>query len=303
MNTILLKILLLSILLSSSVISQSADKNKKDIVRMGALADMVIGVDLKEADAAFKIWTDTFIKRLHAKNVYDFTFEYKMYEDVNSLKKDLKNNHIDYFNVSTESYFDLNPDGEFVPFLSGTNNLKDNFMYYFLVTSVNNKTDDPKQFINKKILVSKSNLNSMGNIWLKSFLRENLSEKLYNSVSFNTSNQNENEDLLAVFFGRADYALISSGAYDLACELNPSIKNKIRILKKSGALLNGIFVYRKGMNPSTLKVIRDITTDFHNDNEGRQILNLFKISKIVTISDADLIESINLLNKYHKYFK
>ena len=43
----------------------------KDNVRMGALANMVASIDIKDADAAFKIWTDSFIRRLKAKNVYD----------------------------------------------------------------------------------------------------------------------------------------------------------------------------------------------------------------------------------------
>jgi ABC-type phosphate/phosphonate transport system substrate-binding protein len=307
LNSFFVKVLCLLITFQLSgmdySIAQEKDQMKRDFVRMGALASMVNGIELKDADAAFKIWTDTFVKRLKAKDVYDFTFEYKMYDDVNTLKKDLKNNFINYFNVSTEAYFDLNADNEFVPFLSGTNNPKDKFMYYLLITSAKNKNSELKFISNKKILISKSNENTFGKIWLKTYLREELGEILFRTINFSSSNQNENEDLLAVFFGKADYAIISNGAYELACELNPSIKNKIRIIKKSGSLVNGVFVYRKGMKPSTIKAIRDIATAIDYDNEGKQILNLFKISKIVSITSDDLLDCEKVIYKYHKYFK
>lgn len=302
---LLIELWLIALSLSTSfidVIAQNKDQVKKDYVRMGALAKMVTGVDLKDADAAFKIWTDILVKKFKTKNVYDFTFEYKMYENISELNNDINKKYINYFNVPTEAYFQLNKNNEFIPFLSGTNHPNQKFSTYYLVSTQNNSFNDLKDLGGKKINTSKSFEDQISLIWLKSLLKEELGSKFYKSINFQSINDNDNEDLLAVFFNKTDFALVSQSTFDLACELNPSIAKKVKIIRKSGPLLSGVFVYRKGMNQNTIKAIRDIVSDLHNDNEGRQILNLFKISKIIPITSDDLSESEKVINKYHKYF-
>lgn len=301
-----LKVFLVSliiILLPQYQYAQKGESIKKDFVRMGALTNTVVGVELKDADAAFKIWTDVLVKKFKAKNVYDFTFEYKMYENIDGLKNDIKTGLINYFNVPTQDYFYLNLGSDFIPFLSGTNHPKQKFTHYYLVTSSNNKIKDLKELVSKKVNISKSIIDQIGAIWLKTVLRDEMGARLYKSVNLQTVNNNENEDLLAVFFNKTDYALVSQSTFDLASELNPSLLKKVQIIRSSGNLVTGLFVYRKGMNSNTIKVIKDIVSDLHNDNEGRQILNLFKISKIIPIDKDDLTECEKVINKYNKYFK
>lgn len=296
-------ILLFQLLIVEFSLAQDKDHLKKDFVRMGALTNTVVGVELKDADAAFKIWTDVLVKKFKAKNVYDFTFEYKMYENIGGLKNDIKTGLINYFNVPTQDYFYLNLGSDFIPFLSGTNHPKQKFTHYYLVTSSNNKIKDLKELVSKKVNISKSIIDQIGAIWLKTVLRDEMGARLYKSVNLQTVNNNENEDLLAVFFNKTDYALVSQSTFDLASELNPSLLKKVQIIRSSGNLVTGLFVYRKGMNSNTIKVIKDIVSDLHNDNEGRQILNLFKISKIIPIDKDDLTECEKVINKYNKYFK
>lgn len=66
------------------------------MVRLGGIADMVDGVELKDAEAAFKILTDSFVKRLKEQKIYDFDFEGKMYSDLKSMQKILK---VDTYNI------------------------------------------------------------------------------------------------------------------------------------------------------------------------------------------------------------
>lgn len=290
------------IFFTGTVYSQSNSNIKRDVVRMGSLSSFIDGVDIKDAEAAFGLLTNSFVKRMKAKKIYDFDFEGKMYENVNLLKKDIENRSLNYYNVPTSVYFDINEKNEFTPFLTGSNHLSNKFTYYLLITNVKNPTNDLSNIVNQNISIPQSIENSIGTIWLKNTLREQLGAKSYKTVSLITKNQNESEDLLSVFFGKTNYSLISEGAFELACELNPSLKRKIKIIKKSTGLINGVFVHRIGINQTTIKVIEDIAVDIHNDIEGKQILNLFKIQNILRISKDDLSESENVINKYKTYF-
>jgi len=273
------------------------------VVRLGALNNIIDGVDVKDADVAFKILTDAFIKRLRSKKIYDFDFEGKIYSDLKTLKADVDNNNINFFNVSVIEYLTIVDRTNFKPFLSGTNDPNNKFDIYLLITNSKNKVSDIKQLKNISISIPKSMETNIGEYWLKTVLREELGKMNYKTITFLTSKQSDTEAMLSVFFGKTDYVLISQGSYNLGCELNPSLKSKIKILDKSGLLLRGIFAFKVGSDPSTVKAITDVALDIHKDVEGKQILNLFKIQKIVEVTEKDILESEAVINKYNKYFK
>lgn len=302
-NLILLTILIVCAFNISNSNCQSNSNLKKQVVRLGALSNIIDGVDIKDAEAAFKIWTDSFLKRLRNKRIYDFDFEGKIYSDLKSLKADVDNKSINFFNVSTIEYFSLVDRAKFIPFLSGTNHPSHNFDVYLIITNVNNHVDDLKQLKNVSISIPKSIEKSIGNHWLKSLLREELGKTNFNSISFLSSKQKDSEAMLSVFFDKTDYVLITESSFDLGCELNPSLKSKIKILQRSENLLNGVFAYRVGTDPYTVKSISDVAIDIHKDIEGKQILNLFKIQKIIQVTEKDIVESEAVINKYNKYFK
>ncbi len=302
-NCILLIIVIAFAFSFNESFCQSNNTLKKQVVRLGALSNIIDGVDIKDAEAAFKIWTDSFLKRLRNKKIYDFDFEGKIYSDLKTLKADIDNRSINFFNVSTVEYFSLIDRAKFIPFLSGTNHSSENFDVYLLITNNNNNIKELKDLKNITISVPKSIEHSIGDYWLRTVLREDLGKDKFKSLSFLTSKQKDSEAMLSVFFGKTDYVLITESSFDLGCELNPTLKSKIKILKRSGNLLNGVFAYRVGTDPTTVKSIADVAIDIHKDVEGKQILNLFKIQKIIRVSEKDIIESEAIINKYNKYFK
>ena len=295
--------LLLILLFFGQNFAQSNKTIKKDVVRLGGIADMVDGVELKDAEAAFKILTDSFVKRLKEQKIYDFDFEGKMYTDLKSMQKDIESGYIQYFNVSVYDYFKINNKKDFIPFLSGMHHPSENSVHYLLVTSSKNTKIELTQLSNQKISIPRSIQKSVGYYWLKAILRNELGAKLYKTINLQLSSQSENEDLLSLFFGKTDYVIISEGTFNVACELNPSIKSKVKIIKKSEAFLNGVFVYKKGLNSQTINAIQDIAINLHKDNNGKQILSLFKIYKIAIIKKEQLDEAEKVINMYNKFFK
>ncbi len=226
-----------------------------------------------------------------------------MYADLKLLKADIDNKRIHFFNLSLIDYLSFSDKNNFVPILTGTNNLYENFDNYLLVTNSKNPKNELKELKKVSISIPKELEQSIGTYWLKSILRERLGKKVYSTLSFLITKQSDSELMLSVFFNKTDYVLVSKSSFELGCELNPSLKSKIKVLNSSGPLVSAVFLYRVGTDPTTIKSLIDVAVDMYKDVEGKQILNLFKIQRIVPITEKDISESEEIIKKYNKYFK
>ncbi|MDP2363381.1 MAG: PhnD/SsuA/transferrin family substrate-binding protein [Ignavibacteria bacterium] len=291
------------LLLSLSSFCQVKPEIKTKVVRLGGLPGLIEGVKIEDAEAAFKILTDSFVKGLKQKKGLNFDFTGKMYKNVSSLIEELNSKKINYFYVSFIDYFKINNKGEYIPFLKGSRDGTDKFTNYILITNSGNQENQILNLHNTKISIPNSDDINMGIYWIKTKLREELGEKEFKTIDFQQAQQNESKLTLSVFFGKTDYALVTLHTYNLIAELNPSIKSKIQILAQSKPLATGIFAYRKGEEPETVKAVRDVALEIHQDLQGKQILNLFKSERLFEIFPADLKESEIIINKYNQFFK
>jgi ABC-type phosphate/phosphonate transport system substrate-binding protein len=283
--------------------SQSKTEIQTKVVRLGGLPGLIEGVKLEDADAAFKILTDSFVKGLKQKKGVSFDFTGKMYKNLATLIDELNSKKINYFYVSFIDYFKINAKSEYIPFIKGSKNGTDKFTNYILITHFGNEKNQLANLRNQKISIPNSDDINMGIYWIKTKLREYLGEKEFNSIDFQQTQQNESKLTLSVFFGKTDYALVTQHTYNLIAELNPSIKDKIKILVQSEALAASIFAYRKGEDQETVKVIKEVALDIHKTTEGKQILNLFKTERLFEVFPDDIRTSERLITKYNKFFK
>ncbi|MEM3373419.1 MAG: PhnD/SsuA/transferrin family substrate-binding protein, partial [Candidatus Anstonellales archaeon] len=114
-------------------------------------------------------------------------------------------------------------------------------------------------------------------------------------IIFSKSHKNEIQLINEIFFGSTKYAVVTETSFSVAKELNPQIKNKVKMIDASPPLVNLIIALRKGYNKEYENIILDISLNFHNSTEGKQILNLAQAARFVAINDTDLLETIKLL--------
>lgn len=286
-----------------TAIGQIKDDNPVKTSKIGGLGNIVDGLDVKDANAAFKLLVDAFVHGLEKKKMKKFKLEHKIYESISDFKKDIENKSLSFFHSTSIVYHEVNARKEFIPFLTGSTGNGNKFIRYVLVTNIKNDYNNPNDLINQKICLTQKIAGEIGFYWINTLLRENLKNKDFKSIEYQTIKQNETELLLSVFFGKNKFAIVSEEIYNLASELNPSLKSKIKIIEKSKPLINGIFAYRKNSDSESFKTISDVAVTLHKDNSGKQILELFKLREIVVLSEADLNETEYVINKYNKYFK
>ncbi len=90
--------------------------------------------------------------------------------------------------------------------------------------------------------------------------------------------------LLKLFFSKGDAAIVTQKAFDLAAEMNPQIRQKLKVFDESTMTELIPSYFRKGMDKDIKENIIEITLALTESVRGRQILAIFRSDSIDTIT-------------------
>lgn len=109
-----------------------------------------------------------------------------------------------------------------------------------------------------------------------------------------------NQALMRVFFGKADAALVYGYGYEVAVEMNPQLGRALRKLAEYPitSLFFGFYSAKtdKRLRDRTLPVMPTL----HTYPRGRQLLDIFKIERLETVTAAALQPALDLEREYQQ---
>ncbi len=185
------------------------------------------------------------IKKLHNLN---YQFEVKtpvsMEEIENAFGTDF-----DCSILTTEEFLNLQNKLPLEPINTNYTNGNIGYKYLLLVNKDDNITDI-RQLKNESINILARETQKAPFLWVEKLLRENgLKDykKFFKSVSVDYKATNV---VLPVFFGKIKACIVTESSYNLLCELNPSIKSKLKVLQSTDNILLGMVCLNKNKNQS-----------------------------------------------------
>jgi len=101
--------------------------------------------------------------------------------------------------------------------------------------------------------------------------------------------------ILKVYFGQGDACIISEENLNLAIEMNPHLATKFITLETSEPILRTILAERKSKSEKNKKLLLDNLLNLDKTAEGKQILTLFKIDKLVPFKKDYLRSSYEII--------
>lgn len=157
---------------------------------------------------------------------------------------------------------------------------------FYLITNKKQNFNDIKSLKDGSIIIlSKSNFNT-ASVWLDKLLRDaNLSvkEKFFKDIKYDYKATNV---VLPVYFNKTTAAIVSRPALELLFELNPQLKKSLNIINKSSPILFGIISFDgRSKDKKRKDFICDILSSLHEDNYGKQLLDLFMVDKMIPFKD------------------
>jgi ABC-type phosphate/phosphonate transport system substrate-binding protein len=178
-------------------------------------------------------------------------------------------------------------------------NINSKYEKYYLVTHKNSNIKSIQDIDQMEIQIPKTNSVQLIKKWLKVESINKLGKSKANSIKILEIKQNENQTLLKIFFNKNGLAVIREGLFQIACEMNPQLKQSIIILDESSNFVNYFLAQRKGLDPTIHTEIVKESIKLPDTVEGKQILNIMKTEKVFKVTEDDFKEVKNLFNYYN----
>jgi hypothetical protein len=124
--------------------------------------------------------------------------------------------------------------------------------------------------------------------------------ELYIDYSKIVKYKHRNRVLLELFFSKLDVAIVPLRTYELACDLNPQIAHRIRILKVTKYTSDILGFYRKDIPKKKVDTIFEEGLRVFNTPKGKEMMSIYKIETLVHTELSELDNARELYNKYKK---
>ncbi len=107
--------------------------------------------------------------------------------------------------------------------------------------------------------------------------------------------------ILAVFFGQVQACIVTERALQTQGELNPQIARELTVIARSPGLLPTVVSFGPACDDSTRVLMLAATTTLHQRPLGRQVLELFGLSRIRAFRDTDVQATRELVAAYERW--
>ncbi|MDD2337368.1 MAG: PhnD/SsuA/transferrin family substrate-binding protein [Geobacteraceae bacterium] len=136
---------------------------------------------------------------------------------------------------------------------------------------------------NKTLVMSMRNTraDSMFYVWIETLLMRAEHSSIETFFSTLKETQTTSRGIMTVFFRQADACIVTRQLFNLAAEMNPQIGRELVPIARMSKLSHGIISVDRRLPRDLKKKIRQAFLALPDSSEGKQLLMLFQISKMI----------------------
>lgn len=252
-------------------------------------------VNRNDARASLKVWFDIIAQQ---RGFYPDS-SVDIVDSVAEVRERLKSHSVELVTLSISEYLELESGGLLVPVLADVRGGQSGALYsYVLLVRPSAGITTVAGLREKTILVSSRGGSNAGGVWTDVLLGK---EKLGRAASFFASFKISNKPqacILPLFFGIVDACVVDEVSLNLAKEMNPQL-GQLRILARSPPIVEGLLAVPTEPHPYQKEMIEAMLS-LPDDPRGRQVLMVFKTSRLVRIQAGDLEAARELWRDYYR---
>lgn len=247
----------------------------------------------KDARVAIKVWLEDIAAS------YGGNLTLRFYDNNATLYNDLRNGNLDMIVLNLPFYFKNKSiiDKDAIEFWSIAMS-KDKYIKYYLIAAKDSNINSFKDIKGKSISMITND--SVGDIWIDKNTLINFKKTYKNVFSEIHPVLKESTALLNVFFKKKDLAVVTRKTWETMLELNPAIKNRVKIIEESKEKhLPFIGFFSKYADKKSIDAFFELSANLKDLKGSRQVIDLLKFDSIIKVNEDSFLE----LEKYYKEYE
>lgn len=267
---------------------------EKNIFRAGFSRQIFSDVNQNDAMAAIKVWAKMIAKE---RNIPTDPTP-RVYNDVQEIEQALKENQVDCLTLTVQEFAELSHLLDDQVFLAGHNG-KSLAEEYLVLTHRDSDIQGIGDLNGRRLCIFNSPRMVLAPVWLDTLLMET---KRPCAAEFCrvTNTTKLTQAVLPVFFGQAEACVVSRSSFETLCELNPQLKQNLKIIAASPGFVPSGFTFRRSYNDNIRKMILTEFTNFLSSPSGAQFMTLFQLNQVEVKSPSCLDSSLKLIAKHKR---
>lgn len=272
--------------------SQQGGENAPFSARVGYSPGVFCYLDRENAQAVTRLWANLMMRRKNG------TAETRIFRNQTELEHELQGERLDLVVLLPNEYLSLRNRSLLEPLYLSTraNELYDTLL---LVTRNDSGITTMQQLKGKSLMHPRGAANAVHRLWLETLtMRQGVRDpnRFFSSMKEVVSSS---QALMPVFFKRADACIVSRNSFDVMAELNPQIRSQMRVIEETAPMATGVICIRRSCEKRQREPLREILETLDRSVEGRQLLTLFRMSRLIPFHPDYLESSVVFLKRYN----
>lgn len=259
-------------------------------------SSILSAVNRADAIAAARVWMGVIGRR----SGYDLDVRIQVSESPEDIKSRILDGSSNLVVLDAIEYLSMADLGLLEPVATGVRG-KTAGSTYCLVVHRDSRVASLDDLAGKRISLFAPSNSRLGKIWLDVLLNERGLGRADRFFAATTEVVKPSSACLPVFFGKLDGCVIDESSLTLLTEMNPQIGAKLRVVRKSPLLTEGIVsVNLRAKSPYRQEVVNGLLMADHNA-EGKQILTILKADRFAAFHDQLLDGVRELWTRYQRF--
>ena len=264
-----------------AVSRNSAPAGPGKIVVLGFNASTFYDTNIKDTQVVLQLWADKFAVRM----LKDYRAKTVILDDLPAVINHLNREKIDIVQLEAVDYLKIKDKTTIDPVMVGMRHGRAGESFLLLV-SKNSGIKSISDLKGKKLSIQPEEIAHM---WLDMILlRKTGTDTGHYFKTVDISSKPANM-VTRVYFNQTDACVVGRGAFDTAVELNPGIRSKVVILDESPRFLILLSCIRSDIEKEVRESFIDAALHMPDEPEGKQLLTIFRMDRIVRYEPEYLI--------------
>lgn len=263
----------------------------KEVFSLGISSEIFEEININDAKVTLSLWGKLITSEI--QNVENM--EIIVYEDLETIINDSKENKIDIMYLSSLMYAKYEKKINLIPVLSTKLNEKD---FYNLNLLTSNKKGDISfsDLKNAYILVQGGKYRKITELWLDYLALQNgVKDKNthFKKIEFV---EKPMQAVLPTIMGKADYCIVNSASLEAMAELNPQVTKNLKSVFTSQGFSSDLVCVSKLLTEEERELVTKIALNFHDLPKNEQLFKIFRTYGAEKFKESDL-DGIKVLIK------